>query len=200
MKSHFLTDFLMVILWTVAYVLIIVGGIKYRSERKMFMPLLAGSLNFTWELNALISRGGYGHIAWFTLDIFIMIYNLMIIPLKKCIVYIFQIVVFAFLFKFLFQNEHYNLMLLSSFFIAAIMAIEYLVFAKKISHQLKMPIAVTSCLGNVFAWIGYFQQSVFVEIIGGVTIVLQLIYIAYCLEESSRINVKGKKINHGGIK
>ena len=178
MKSHFLTDFLMVILWTVAYVLIIVGGIKYRSERKMFMPLLAGSLNFTWELNALISRGGYGHIAWFTLDIFIMIYNLMIIPLKKRIVYIFQIVVFAFLFKFLFQNEHYNLMLLSSFFIAAIMAIEYL----------------------VFAWIGYFQQSVFVEIIGGVTIVLQLIYIAYCLEESSRINVKGKKINHGGIK
>lgn len=195
-----MADLLQVVLWTVAYVLIIVGGIKYRGERKMFMPLLAGSLNFTWELNALISRGGYGHIVWFALDIFIMIYNLMIISLKKRIVYIFQIVVFAFLFKLLFQNDHYNLMLLSSFFIAVIMAIEYLVFAKKISTHLKIPIAVTSCLGNVFAWIGYFQQSVLVEITRVVLIILQLIYIAYCLEESSRINVKGKKINHGGIK
>ena len=43
------------------------------------MPLIAGSLNFAWEINALLlSRGFYGHVLWTGLDVLIVFHNVLI--------------------------------------------------------------------------------------------------------------------------
>ena len=47
-------DILQIILWTLTYALIIGFGFRYRKMPVLFMPLLAGTLNFAWEINSLI--------------------------------------------------------------------------------------------------------------------------------------------------
>ena len=61
------------------------------------MPLIAGSLNFAWEINALLlSRGFYGHVLWAVLDIFIVIHNVRFLEKSKRIKYMLFIAVLTF--------------------------------------------------------------------------------------------------------
>ena len=65
---------LTVIFWTLAYVIIVLCGIQNRKSHLLLMPLIAGSLNFAWEINALLlSIGFYGHVLWTGLDVLIVV-------------------------------------------------------------------------------------------------------------------------------
>lgn len=59
------------------------------------MPLIAGSLNFAWEINALLlSRGFYGHVLWTGLDVLIVFHNVRFLEKGKRKKYLLLIVVF----------------------------------------------------------------------------------------------------------
>lgn len=59
------------------------------------MPLIAGSLNFAWEINALLlSRGFYGHVLWTGLDVLIVVHNVRFLEKGKRKKYLLLIVVF----------------------------------------------------------------------------------------------------------
>ena len=51
-------DAAMIIFWSLAYACMIIYSFIYRKEKKPFMPLIAGALNFGWEIHALITSGG----------------------------------------------------------------------------------------------------------------------------------------------
>lgn len=77
-------DAAIIIFWSLAYACMVIYSFIYRKEKKPFMPLIAGALNFGWEIHALITSGGnWGHIAWLTLDCFILVYNLYILAISK---------------------------------------------------------------------------------------------------------------------
>lgn len=71
-------------------------------------------------------------------------------------------------------------MLISSFIIDLVMAIEYILFAKKLSPHLKSIIGIMRFLGDFFAWIMYFRVSVIVCVIGTAVTIINLLYICYC--------------------
>ena len=78
-------DHLTTFFWTIAYLLIAYNGIKYRDERKTMIPAFAVSLNFTWEINAVIIDAQYGRVLWLLIDIIIIslsFYNIR--KAKKC--------------------------------------------------------------------------------------------------------------------
>lgn len=77
-------------------------------------------------------------------------------------------------------------MLISSYTLDLIMAIEYVVCSKEISVHGKLPIAIFKWLGDLFAWLFYCKQSIFVGIIGAAVFLLNLFYLAYCMEERSQ--------------
>lgn len=59
------------------------------------MPLIAGSLNFAWEINALLlSRGFYGYVLWTGLDVLIVVHNVRFLEKGKRKKYLLLIVVF----------------------------------------------------------------------------------------------------------
>ena len=86
---------LTVIFWTLAYVIIVLCGIQNRKSHLLLMPLIAGSLNFAWEINALLlSRGFYGHVLWTGLDVLIVVHNVRFLEKGKRKKYLLLIVVF----------------------------------------------------------------------------------------------------------
>lgn len=84
-RSYVLFNHLTVVFWTLVYLIIVLCGIQDRkSHRLLFIPLIAGMLNFAWEINALvISRGFYGHVLWTVLDIFIIFHNVCFLEKSK---------------------------------------------------------------------------------------------------------------------
>ena len=99
------------------------------------MPLIAGMLNFAWEILALIKSGGYWiHIVWLLLDCFIIAYNFYILTdFKRRITYGLMTLASFLLLFFVFKAT--NGMLISSFAIDVIMAVEYLVCLKFVVPQ-----------------------------------------------------------------
>lgn len=77
-------------------------------------------------------------------------------------------------------------MLMSVFIIDLIMVVEYVGCVKHISNHGKLSIAVFKLLGDLFAWLFYCKQSIFVGIVGAVVLLLNLFYLAYCMEERSQ--------------
>lgn len=76
-------------------------------------------------------------------------------------------------------------MLLSSYVIDLVIAVEYVARIRHISPPGKLPIAIFKLLGDLFAWLFYCKQSIFVGIVGAVVLLLNLFYLAYCMEERS---------------
>ena len=169
--------------WAASYVLIIFFSIKYRLEKKIFMPLVSGMLNFSWEIFALRSSGGYWiHVVWLLLDCLILAYNIYVLDnLGKRLTYILLTVACIVSLYFVFQSEAFNGMLISSFVIDVIMAAEYLLMARSLSARGQIAIGLCRLLGDLFAWYGNRQESVFVMIAGVAVLLINIIYIAVCI-------------------
>lgn len=178
-------DILQVILWSVTYVLICFYGIKYRNERKRMMPLFSGSLNIAWEINAFVwSKGFWGHIIWLLLDV--IIFSLNVSSIKKVKNKVFYGIItlgLAGIMAGIFRITVIDGMLASAFALDLIIAMEYVIKAKSISKRGKAQIAIFKLLGDVCAWLFYMKNSEFVGIVGFVILLLNLFYLAYCLEE-----------------
>lgn len=155
------------------------------------MPLVSGSLNIAWEINAaILSKGFYGHVLWLSFDIIIFALNLSgIRKAKNKAIYgiatLAMIGILAGIFR------HSDGMLVSSFVIDMIIAAEYVIKAKSISKRGKVGIAVLKFLGDLCAWLFYMKASLFVSIAGLIVLLLNLFYVAYCLEEYSKNERRG---------
>ena len=117
------------------------------------MPLIAGSLNFAWEINALLlSRGFYGHVLWTGLDVLIAFHNVRFLEKGKRKKYLLLIVVFILVLYGMFRIPNVNGQRISVFSIDLIMAIEYVLCAKQIAPQGRISVGVLKLLGDLFAW------------------------------------------------
>lgn len=125
-------DTLQVVFWSLTYITIIVCGVKHPEEHKPMMPYIAGGLNLAWELNALLLYHHYGHIIWSGLDIMIFVLNLRNLKRHgKHRQYILYVIVAAATIYGVFKLP--SGMLISSYTLDLIMAIEYVVCSKEIS-------------------------------------------------------------------
>lgn len=159
------------------------------------MPLLAGSLNFAWELNALLLSGGmWGHVLWFGLDVFIVILNIASMKRGRFL-YLIVIAALSVILRWIFTIPSLDGMLLSVFAIDLLMACDYVVNAKKISKHGKIPIAITKFWGDFFAWLAY-SEYMYVNIIGAVVFLLNLYYLAVCLDASRDERCRRPKGGH----
>lgn len=84
-------------------------------------------------------------------------------------------------------------MLISSFLIDLTMAIEYVIRSKKIALKGRTPIALAKLLGDLFAWLAYMQQSPFVAVTGFAVLLLNIFYLALCLEQEAKGRRKEKR-------
>lgn len=165
-------DLLQALFWSATYVLIIIFNIKYRS---LGIPPIAMATNFAWETTALIRYGSVIHIAWFSLDLIIIITYFMLckpVYLRHKfylpILYVVEMAAFYAIFEA-------GGMLLSSFVIDCTMAIEYLIYIYIYGYTaderqptqaplLLIALCSTKLIGDLFAWIYYqeFSKTVFV--------------------------------------
>lgn len=164
-------DLLQALFWSATYVLIIIFNIKYRS---LGIPPIAMATNFAWETTALIRYGSVIHIAWFSLDLIIIITYFMLCKpvylrhkLYLPILYVVEMAAFYAIFGA-------GGMLLSSFVIDCTMAIEYLIYIYIYNTAderqptqaplLLIALCSTKLIGDLFAWIYYqeFSKTVFV--------------------------------------
>ena len=159
----------------------------------MLLPRLAGCLNLSWELNAQrISGLFYGHILWLTLNAVIFMLNVRSICGKwERFRYCGALVVFYFVMQMFFKIE--GGMLVSSFILDFIVALEYAVFCKNFSSRGKIWVGLCRTIGDVAAWFFYMKDSCVAAIIGGAVLLLNLFYLAYCMEESCQKKRGGKK-------
>ena len=176
-------EYLLGIFWALSYILIVYCGFKYKSEKLFFMPLIAGALNFAWEIHALRTSEGYWvHIVWLALDCFILLQNIYFLSsLKKRLIYCSSVIALVVLLFFFFKIDSFDGMLVSSFAIDIIMASEYLFVIKRLSPRFLLIIGIFRLLGDLFAWIGNMQSSLFVAIIGAVVLLVNIIYISFAI-------------------
>ena len=169
--------------------------IKYRHERKIMMPLLPGSICIAWELTALIFSGGmWKHVLWFSLDLAVFTLNLLNIgKIRNRILYIVVTLFFIIVLAGCSWKLGLDVMLFSSFILDLFIAISYVVASKTISPRGKTAIAVAKFIGDIAAWQYYQQYSILIWIIGAIVFLLNLYYIAICLDESAKKN-KPKRV------
>lgn len=190
-------DAAMIIFWSLAYACMVIYSFIYRKEKKPFMPLIAGALNFGWEIHALITSGGnWGHIAWLTLDCFILVYNLYILgDFKKRLSYAAAVAVCIVVLYGVFSITSFNGMLISSFVIDITNAVAYVCSIKHISPRGRIGIGIFRLLGDLFAWL-INKEPFVVFAIGAAVLLINLFYVAYCFElekEGAQAKVTQKK-------
>lgn len=189
-------DITQIICWSITYVLIIVAGIMGYKDRKVSMPYVAGILNFSWEICALLeSNGFWGHTLWLLLDVGIVLLSFRCIrEKKKRILYAVSVICVFVALKYIFSMQLG--MLFSVFVIDLIMAIYFLLERKKLSGKLKISIAFMKLLGDIFAGVYYAQASYFVGIIALLVFFLNTSYLYLCIGE---IEVKAETPTHSRI-
>lgn len=104
--------------------------------------------------------------------------------------YLLLIVVFILVLYGMFRIPNVDGQRISVFAIDFIMAIEYVLCAKQIAPQGRIPVGVLKLLGDLFAWLSNMQSSVFVAVCGLIVLLLNLFYLAICLEQSSHSRKK----------
>ena len=181
--------------WSVSYLLIVLCSIKYHKDKSIYMPLIAGAMNFGWEIHALITSKGYWvHIVWLLLDVLIISYNIYALQgWKKRALYSAFTGLCIIALYYVFRAPLINGMLISSFVIDIIMAVEYLVFIKKLSVKDRTLIGCFRLLGDLFAWIGNKDYSAFVSVAGLIVLVVNFTYAFLSLEMYYKENKTKKR-------
>lgn len=135
--------------------------------------------------------GGYLiHIAWFTLDLAIVITYLLLCKkmyLKKVFfVLIYLVVLLVLVFSF---NMWSSGMLISCFVIDFAMAVEYFIYSSKEAfpaNRLSISICSLKLCGDLCAWIYYMEKSRFVLVVGFFVLILNIL----CLKTMIKRNHK----------
>lgn len=176
-------DIVQIICWSITYVLIIVAGIIGYKDRKVSMPYVAGILNFSWELCALLeSKGFWGHTLWLLLDVGIVLLSFRCIQeKKKRVLYVVSVILAFVTLKCIFLMQLG--MLFSVFVIDLIMAAYFLIERKKLSGRLKIPIAFMKLLGDIFAGVYYAPTSKLVGILALLVFFCNTAYLCLCIGE-----------------
>ncbi len=175
-------DTLQTILWSATYAAICITSLKNWKAYPVMMPFGAGCMNFSWEVNALIRSGGlWGHWIWLALDCIILCINLRnLIKIKKSrIGYIFLTIFMCVLLWYIFKLPEG--MLFSAFVINLLMAVEYVICAKRLSNHGRVLVGFLKFGGDLLAWLAYAKTS-YVFLFGLCVFILNLFYIAYSLE------------------
>lgn len=97
-----------------------------------------------------------------------------------------------------FSITSFDGMLISSFVIDIIMAVEYMCSIIHISPRGRTIIGIFRLLGDLFAWFAN-KESTVVFVIGGVVLLINLFYVAYCFElekNNSRTHRNQKREKH----
>lgn len=172
--------------WSATYVLMIVYGVKYRYERTPFIPLLPGCLNLAWELNAGLDA--WVSMLWLILDLVIFTQNINTLKNnRKRILYICALIAATGILYFIFRVPEADGKLYSAFVTDIIMAVFFIVKVNSLSPHGRITIACTKLIGDLFAWIVYSKDSMAVSIIGFLVLLLNIMYLAVCLEKQSKI-------------
>ncbi len=182
-------DILMVFFWSISYLLTVITSWRNKSEKKVFMPLISGALNFAWEVHALLFSGHWGHYVWLALDIAIIVYNIYILSRSKRFVYLLFTVLLIIALYFVFSTKSFDGMLLSSFAIDIIMAAEFLITAKNLSPRNRIIIGLFRFLGDLFAWINNLQFSRIVLYVGAAVLLLNSLYLLRCFFAKAQIKI-----------
>lgn len=186
-------DYGIIVFWSIAYVLIAYQAIRYYNEKGLYMPRLTGSLYFAWEINACLKAGFfYGHILWTALDLIIFVFNMDNLRRKRdAVLYFLMSCIFFLILYWVFRIPEG--MLVSSFVIEFISVLEYAVFCKKISPRGKIWIGLFRMMGDAAAWLYNMRYSWVVGVLGAIILLLNIYFLACCMEENARKRRGGKK-------
>ena len=91
-------------------------------------------------------------------------------------------------------------MFLISFVIDLIMAVVFVVRVRFIAEHGKVLIAVFKLLGDLAAMIAYAGLGDFALVIGLIVLLLNLLYLSICLEETSHRKKRWRKKKHSQIR
>lgn len=172
-----------VIVWSVAYVMIIIASFLDRKEKKLASPYFCSALNVSWEAVALIKTGGFfGYIIWLTLDVFIFFFACNSLSGRKRIIYVIGTFTSLGVFSFLFYINGHGL-LFTAFFLDVIIAIDYLLHMNSISPILRIPIAVARLLGSIFAGCAYGFQFSYASAFACVSVFYNGMFLVKCIRE-----------------
>ena len=127
---------------------------------------------------------------WTGLDVLIVFHNVRFLEKGKRKKYLLLIVVFILVLYGMFRIPNVDGQRISVFAIDLIMAIEYVLCAKQIVPQGRISVGVLKLLGDLFAWLSNMQSSLFVAVCGVIVLLLNLFYLAICLEQSSHSRKK----------
>jgi len=189
-------DNLQIIFWSVTYVLIIAAGWRSRARKQVSMPYVAGVLNFGWELCALQqSQGFWGHILWLGLDVVIYSIGFLFLDAeKRWQIYLYIILTYAVTAGCWFLFVLPDGMLISVFVIDLIMAAMFLVDRKRLSPELKVPIAGFKLVGDAFAGACYGAGEPVVAVLATLVFLCNVWYLWLCCRERYSSE---RKINQG---
>ena len=182
-------DHLQILLWSLTYVLIIVSSIKECKNKGRYrpaIPYLAAAMNIGWEVNAVIVHWSFwGNILWLALDVIIIGLNTGGLKTKReKVQYLGLCVLMIGVFKLLYMLPEG--MLISCFTIDALQALLFVLQIRKLSRIFRSTIGLTKMLGDLVAWLYYKDSAIVVNILGIAVLLLNLFYVAYALELSSR--------------
>lgn len=194
-------DAAIIIFWSLAYACMVIYSFIYRKEKKPFMPLIAGALNFGWEIHALITSGGnWGTHCMADSRLFHpCIQSIHSWRFQKRLSYAAAVAACIIGLYGAFSITSFDGMLISSFVIDIIMAVEYVCTIKHISPRGRTIIGVFRLIGDLFAWLVNKGFSVIVFVIGAIVLLINLLYVAYCFElekNNSRTHRNQKREKH----
>lgn len=176
-------DFLSIVFWSLTYILVVIFSVKNISLKRRAIPLIPPILNIAWESNALLlSNGFWGHIAWFVLDVFILVIGIYFLPSAKRKYYIPMVVIVFFIFNWIIFSVPLG-MLLSSFAIDLIMAICFWIDRKNILPNGSILIAIFKLLGDLSAAIFYSPMSTAVFVMAVIVLIFNSAYLLYRIKE-----------------
>lgn len=186
---------LTIFFWALTYAVIVFYGFRYWKEHPVLMPLVSGSLNIAWELNAFIREIHFlGFVIWTVLDVAIVAINIHHIRKRSMkVLYIAATAMATCILWGVFNMPGIDGKFLSVYVLDLIMAVEYIVMRRHISGRGKKTIAVTKTLGDLFAWMCNMKFLVSAAVIGPIVLVLNCVYVYYCfIDRDFRLPVNTK--------
>lgn len=183
-----MTEILYVGFWTLTYVLIIIASYKSRRISMVSMPYIAGILNLAWESCALISTPTFwGYYPWIVLDVIIAYIGYRFLSSKKDKYKYTITIILSTIFLHLLTLLWESTLIISVYAIDLIMAILYILQLRSISPKLRITIAITRLLGDLFAAVEVLQsplKELYPLVI--IVFILNCIYLVMTILERSR--------------
>lgn len=185
---------LTVLFWSATYILISIAGFLDKQEKKVSMPYVSSVLNAGWEIAAIIfTRGNPGFIIWFLLDIFILHHGFSrASTVLNKLLYCASILFATGMLLFSFEKYDTVAFLFTVYLIDVIMGIEFIIKRAALSNKLKISIALTKLLGDLFAGLTFCCEYYFVVLFAIFSLICNCVYLVKCIKEQSQFSLNCK--------